>query len=157
MSLTATLGSELTVAAVINESTLNVAVAIAAPLNVVVTMGGGSGITDVKTDTTIDGLGTTASPLSIAFEKEEITTDKVFSAADAGKYFWSIATVDITATFPAGLTKPIVIYQKGNGVVSYVDGDGVTHTGNVKTGGIGFGIHVAPETSTHYLIIGGKE
>lgn len=86
---------------------------------------------------------------------EEIAESKILTTADAGKYFSSIAATDITVTFPQGLSKPVVIFQKGNGVVSFVDGDGVTHSGDVKTAGQNKAIFVAPESSTHYQIIGG--
>lgn len=91
----------------------------------------------------------------LTFSANEITESKVLTTADANKYFYSTAATDITVTFPTGITKPVVIFQKGNGVVSFVAGSGVTKSGDVKTAGQNKAIYIAPESSTHYQITGG--
>lgn len=92
---------------------------------------------------------------AITFTIEEITADRVIEAADSGKHFYSTAAGDINVTINVGLTHPISIFQKGNGVVTIVAGSGVTLVGNSKTGGVGYGIAVVPETTAIIELMGG--
>lgn len=117
-----------------------------------------SGIwTWVKGLFTTHATETNAHPASaITFTVEEITGTDTLTATDSGKHFFSTAAADINVTVDEGLTHPISIFQKGNGVVTIITGSGTpTLVGNVKTGGQNFAITVVPESTTVYEIIGG--
>jgi hypothetical protein len=93
---------------------------------------------------------------AITFTIEEITGADTLTAADSGKHFYSTAAADIDVTIDAGLTHPISIFQKGNGVVTVISGSGTpTLLGNVKTNGQNTAIAIVPESTTVYEVIGG--
>jgi hypothetical protein len=93
---------------------------------------------------------------AITFTIEELTGADTIVAADSGKHFYSTAASDYNLTLDSGLTHPISIFQKGNGVVTVISGSGTpTLVGNVKTGGANTAIAIVPESTTVYEVIGG--
>lgn len=86
-------------------------------------------------------------------KKEETSGNKVWNDTNSDTYYSDISAAAYTITLNSGITKPILLFQKGAGEGTFVAGSGVTLVGDdLKTTQNDAAI-VYPFSSTEYHII----